>query len=605
MGNGTYPQLNRFASTGNPDELVDAIRRIPPGSTSPGGPGYASDIIFRPGAPTAPPYYATWPEVETQVNLAAGAITVYFDASAAPVVVPANANLLGNGLITLGGASQSPAALGGGTIVTVLDGAQFNRVRRVVDNLIFEGQLTTPVFNFNPLDIMEVSTGSGFRLLAGSTSGFWKFAAQPNGLLVDFGALFDNTAVPAVPVIDVTDPGALLLLVVTDGINATPASIKGGGANGAILVHDSSISAASATSSFLTGFAPFVPGANDVQISRAEGTSYDDLLVAPPFIAAPPNAYNVQLALDAIKGLLPATASGRNVIVFDPSIPVSAGNVYKTWAEVQGVAATTRGPLTIEIYPNAILTAPGLNYPDGLKLTGVGFFGPNPTPIETDNSGWNMSADGLEIHNLRVVVKANGTAPFDGGNAGCETVLSGTTEIVVDATSLAPAFSFHGGAPGPDVQRLILRDQAKLVTPAGVNRPVNCFGNASLEVFAYDQAVVEDNAIAFGGIGTFTPRQGTGASFSPNQAPSLLPLGVPVMGTYVEEITPDPAPITITHNLRSMFCVVELYNNNNVAVPCDTSAATGAKVTAIDVNTVELDLSFFTADPGWHVVVRR
>lgn len=604
MGNRTYPQINRFEATGNVAELVAAVRRLPESSGS-GGPGFSSEVIFRPGAPTAPPNYATWAEVETQVNLASGACTVYFDASFAPCVVPATANLLGRGLVTLEGARQSPAALGGGTLVTVLSGAKFNRVRRVVDNLIFEGQLATPLFTFNPLDIMEVATGAGFRLLAGSTASFWKFAAQPNGMLINFGAVFDNTAVPAVPVIDVTDPGALLLLVVTDGINATNASIVGAGATPAILVHDASISAAQAAASFLPGFAPFVPGANDVQIARAEGTGYDDTLVAPPFIAAPPNAFNVQLALDAIKGLLPATAAGRNVIVFDPGIPVGAGNVYKTWPEVQAVASATRGPLTIEIYPNAVLTTPGLNYSDNLLLIGVGFFGPNPTPIETDNTGWNMTADGLEIRDLQVTVKANATAPFEGGNAGCETVLSGTTKIIVDPTSAAPAFSFHGGAPGPDVQRLILRDQARLVTPAGAQIPVSCFGNASLEVFAYDQAVVEDGTIAFGGTGTFTPRQGTGASFSPKQTPSLMPLGVPVMGTYVEEITPGPAPITITHNLKSKFCVVELYNNNDIAVPCDTSAATGAKVTAIDIDKIELDLSFFAADPGWHVVVRR
>lgn len=580
--------------------LLSRLTRTQGSGGSPGG----VDIVFRPGAPSTGPFFATWAEVETAIAAAGSVCTLWFDGSLASCVIPNTANVDGKSFLTMMGASDTVTAFGGGTIVTVQSGAKFKNVRSVSANLGFEGVITTPVFEFDTGKIFTVELDSGFKLLAGSTSAFIKVAPGETLLVrVDLGSYFDNQLVPAIPVVDAT-AAANFALFVTRAINAAPGSFQGAGATFLFFIHDASTNANDAAN-YTTGFAPLSPNANDIFFDKSEGLFYDDLRVAPPFIGAPPHAYNAQLAFDAIKGLLPATAAGRNVIVFNPGIPVSAGNVYKTWAEVQAVASATRGPLTIEIYPNAVLTAPGLNYPDGLKLTGVGFFGPNPTPIETDNSGWNMAADGLEIHNLEVTVKANATAPFEGGNAGCETVLSGTTKIIVDPTSLAAAFSFHGGAPGPDIQRLILRDQARLVAPAGPQVVVNCFGNTTLNVFAYDQSVVEDGAIVFGGIGSFVARQGTGAKFSPNQTPSLLPLGAPVMGTYVEEITPDPVPITINHNLQSKFCVVELYNNNDVAVPCDTSAATGAKVTVIDVNTVELDLSFFTADPGWHVVVRR
>jgi len=561
-----------------------------------------SNVIFRPGLATAAPNYATWPEVEAAVVAASSACDLYFDTSNAPCVIPANADLDGRYLTRLLGASDSVIGFGFGDTVTVMSGAKLRNIRQVAENLVFEGVIATPVFVASSPHIFAVGFGGGFRLLAGSTAPFYRVDPGALGIVTsDLGGVFDNSLAPAVPIVDASGAG-FFALVVTRAINGNPGCIKGAGLTPFILVHDASTNALEAAV-YATGFAPTSPGSTDIPLDHAEGEFYDDTKVGPPYIPAPPNAFNVQLALDAIKGLLPATAP-RNVIVFDPAIPFSAGNVYKTWPEVQAVGSAARGPLTIMFHPGCVMTAPGLSYYDNLLLIGTGGNGLNPTPIQTDNSGWNMAAVGLEIRDLDVLVKANAVAPFEGGSATSLVTLSGTTRITVDATSLAVAFSFHGGDPGVQTARVVLRDHARLVTSVG-KAVIGVFdagpGTAGLELEAYDQAVIETNTIDYGGTGGISATESGGGKIDPVQF-SPNPLVASVLGTFQKVVQPaDLDLVPVPHGLKSKYVVVEVYDS------ADTSQnVASGRVTLVDEDNLTVDLAPFGVRAGpWTILVRR
>ena len=535
--------------------------------------GVGNTIIFRPGAPTAAPYYATWSEIETEVALVDGDATLVFDNSLAPLVIPANANLDGHNLLVMEGGNDN--MVGGGTIVTVMSGAKLRRIREVT-GMIPQGIIHTPVFDIANGSVLTLSFGAVLKLLPGSTAPFWAITPGFFGVLrADLGGGVDNSLAPTIPIIDAT-AAAGFALIVTRLIQVKTAApfnrvFLGAGATPITFIHDASANAAN-FASVSSGFQPISVGApnfNDVFMDQAEGVAYDDLRVAPPYIAAGDHAFNVQLALDAIKGLLPATAFSGNVIVFDPAIPVSMGNVYKTWPEVQAAGTAAHGPLTIMFMPGCVMTAPGLNYSDNLLMIGYGGFGPNPTPITTAG-GWNMSIVNLEIRDLDIVTGNLVTAPFEGGNAGCQLTLSGTTRISTTLGS-SVAISLHGSPGVPDAQRIILRDQARLITPVGGAPSVlgsgGLAGGAHVEIFAYEQAVVEPNSMSIANVEPTIARQSDGASISTTQpgvpftvevlerntipfgaasmtSPTVSPLAL-VPGFYVGPALPTPSNVGV------------------------------------------------------------
>ena len=557
------------ARFGTHSELYLLLSRMNNRATGGGGGGGANaTIIFRPGPASTGPYYQTWAEVEAAVAAVGGDCTVVFDASSASITIPATANLDGHYLVNLAGGSggvNAPPVVATATIATVMSGAKFHNVRSVTDNIIFEGALTTPLFVMDdPGRLLSVEFGAGFRLLMGATSPFYTVTpGTPAFLRVDLGGLFDNSAVPGVPIVDASSvvPGSAFGLIVTRAINAQPASIKGSPGTLFLFVHDASTNQQQATDpgGYATGFTPPFPGGNDVFFDTAEGVRYDDLKQLPAFDPVAPNAYNVQKALDKIKLLLPATAS-QNVIVFDHTVGASFGNVYKTWPEVQAAASAANGPLTIMFVPNCVMTTPGLDYTDNLLLIGDGGYGPNPTPIIMDNqtggipANWNMLAVSIEIRDLAITTRTSDTAPFEGGSAGCQVLLSGTTTIQNDPTSLARSFSFHGSpGPGPtQVARITLKDQARLiesVLPIVVSADTGGGSTASFELYAYDQSVVEENTIDYQATGGLITDQGDGAVIEPVQfAPPLLTVGLiePASSTSYDDTVVTPLLVADT-----------------------------------------------------------
>jgi len=135
----------QFGGAGTPafkffEKLCELIPNGPPGP-----PGGATEpIIYRPGAPTAPPFYATDAEIAAIINAEAGDVTVDIDSS---IVFPAPwaQNVDGLDRLTLRGTHFS--AQGPGDVLEIAAGFTIKNIAFVERRLGIEGnaQLVSPV----------------------------------------------------------------------------------------------------------------------------------------------------------------------------------------------------------------------------------------------------------------------------------------------------------------------------------------------------------------------------------------------------------------------------------------------------------------------------
>lgn len=180
---------------------------VPPPSG--GGGGLTSFAIFRPGAATSAPFYATWAEVATLVTAAAGAFDLYVDSAIAPAIV--TTNLDGLSRLTLRPA-RGPVA-GTNMTLTIADGVQLSNLAAVDGQLVLESTTTTIaalVFN-NSSAGMFLANGALLRLNVGATRAFVDVtagAANITAFRLDFSSQFTSAAV-GVPFINLLTAGAV------------------------------------------------------------------------------------------------------------------------------------------------------------------------------------------------------------------------------------------------------------------------------------------------------------------------------------------------------------------------------------------------------------
>lgn len=185
----------------------------------PGPPGISADgAIFRPGAPSVAPVYATWAEIEAVIAASAGALTVYVDDSLAPAIVPATANTDFN---YAGKLAPFKGSSDGSTdnILTIADGGRLRNLRAIDGDLQVRAAPTVvnPLQWTGPRDFVMrdgaslVQTGGAVPLISVPPGVNFALLAHVDGQI--------STTVPGVPMI-FAGAGSTFVLVREDNIQA-------------------------------------------------------------------------------------------------------------------------------------------------------------------------------------------------------------------------------------------------------------------------------------------------------------------------------------------------------------------------------------------------
>jgi hypothetical protein len=172
---------------------------------------FSTFAIFRPGAPTAAPAYATLAEILPLIAAADGAFTLYIDSSLAPAEIPAGTVLDGRDLLTIAPA-RGPV---GGTAMTLTidDGGQ------ILNPIGFVGQIdvasattTIPALVVNNTNEgIFLQFGARLLLLAAATRAFLDVIPGPTNLVafnLDFASSFSSAA-PGIPFANLTAAGSV------------------------------------------------------------------------------------------------------------------------------------------------------------------------------------------------------------------------------------------------------------------------------------------------------------------------------------------------------------------------------------------------------------
>jgi hypothetical protein len=153
-------------------------------------------IVWRPGAQSRGNVLATWPEVQSVLDLVRGALTVYVDPSIAPAQVPAG---LWNGYGAAKLASWNAAT---GFVMGVLDGAVLLDFASLRDMVALCECRTVSAFKFSPLGSFYMAE---FGVLANDVGALVPVidvltGDQEFALVSRLGTL-DNSRAPAVPIV--------------------------------------------------------------------------------------------------------------------------------------------------------------------------------------------------------------------------------------------------------------------------------------------------------------------------------------------------------------------------------------------------------------------
>lgn len=199
----------------------------------------AGSVLFRPGIASNPPLHVeTWAEVETAIAAVQGVIEVLVDDDLAPAIIPATADTEMFGRVIL----STPDLIPGATL-QIADGGRIRNPSVIQGGLIVSGAPTAviPIVFSTPGVVMR--QGGVVRNDVGALVAMIDvLAPNPNFILAMIeGSSFDNSAVPAVPIVNLS-PGVGLAWVVLQAVTTpiTPSTIQGDATTSFTYLHDAS-----------------------------------------------------------------------------------------------------------------------------------------------------------------------------------------------------------------------------------------------------------------------------------------------------------------------------------------------------------------------------
>jgi len=547
---------------------ADALRDLARAAVGAALGGSSLGVVYRPGAPTAPPYYATWGEVQAIVALEQGDLVVFLDDSfVSPLPITGASDGFGRLVI-------SPARyfFAGSLLETkIADGAYLDNIRAFVGAMKIISLRTgaVPPLQHSAVNVTQLSNGAQLVNDATATQPFIDIApGEVFALAMTRGAGLDNSANNAVPIVDLLVGGqpAQHAWFTFDGFQFNGATLVRGGVNAQFqYTHDLSSGAVDVTG--------IVGGQTQRQLLDASA-QYTYKPGAPwQFLGAT----EFSLWSDVVANMDPSNAGPK--VIGPRTLYIDSAFAPGGIADVPAGTYGFNGPVSWRGVNSSLGSK--VRFLDGAKLS-----------------------DSFEFRDLQIEV-TNTVDPLI-GTAAQQITLSGCTSVTVSGSKpfLEPTIGST---------RVVLRDRAQIAgTPATPAVGVLSLG-ARMDVSAHEESRIELDALGYaaGTDGNVLLDDAAFLDYAQAHAPAFAPdtlAGIPQLvtgGSYRQPFTnADIQPgntITITHDLSEKFACVEVYDGGDKVVLADN---VGLTVTAIDESQVELDFAAPIVGT-YHVVVRR